>query len=81
MAILRSNDGQFYNVPDNALSEMRIPAGQVKAQLTSAAAEDLVIQKEAGTGDSVTPHGYGHGCWRNCWRRNCWHNCWRNCWH
>ena len=81
MAILRSNDGQFYNVPDKSLSEMRIPAGQVKAQLTAAAADDLAMQKE--TEDSVTPHGYGHGrgCWRNCWSRNCWHNCWRNCWH
>ena len=81
MAILRSTDGQFYNVSDDQLSAARIPAEQVKSQLTAAAADDLAKQNAAENGDEVTPHFCGGRYhWRNCWRRNCWNNCWRNCW-
>lgn len=87
MAILRSMDGQFYNVPDSQLNAMLVPAEQVKAKLTAAAANSSMPEAahDAAAGDDmVTPHGhgrrYGRGCgWRNCWSRNCWRNCWRNC--
>lgn len=74
MAILRDKDGQFYNVPDDSLNAMRIPAEQVKAKL-QAAASSLPERAQGPAGeDLVTPH-------RGCWRRNCWRNCWsRNCW-
>ncbi len=81
MAILRDTDGQFYNVPNDQLGALRVPAGQVKALLTSAAADGLAMQKEAAAEDVVTPHSYGYRYWRNCWSRNCWRNSWRNCWH
>ena len=77
MAILRSMDGQFYNVPDDKLNEMLVPAEQVKAKLNAAAASSLPDGAHA-TEDSVTPHRRPCG-WRNCWSRNCWRNYWRNC--
>ena len=80
MAILRSMDGKFYNVPDSQLNAMLVPAEQVKAKLSAAEANSSMpdAAHEAADGDDmVTPHGrFG---WRNCWSRNCWRNCWRNC--
>ena len=37
MAILRDSSGQFYDVPDDALAAMRVPAEQVKTKLGAAA--------------------------------------------
>lgn len=81
MAILRSIDGQFYNVPDSQLNAMLVPAEQVKAKLNATEASSSLPEaahNPAGGDDTVTPHGHGCG-WRNCWSRNCWRNCWRNC--
>ncbi len=86
MAILRSMDGKFYNVPDAQLEKSLIPADEVKSQLNAATtavqsrrpngAIDAPTTYPEGSGDSeLTAHGY---CWRNCWSRNCWRNCWRN---
>ncbi|MEM7014734.1 MAG: hypothetical protein AAF585_25015 [Verrucomicrobiota bacterium] len=66
MAILRSMDGKFYNVPDDQLESHLVPADEVKAKL-----DDARTAKSSEAQDEVTPHGY---CWRNCWRRNCWRN-------
>jgi hypothetical protein len=79
MAILRSIDGQFYNVPDSQLNAMLVPAEQVKAKLNAEASSSMpeAAHNAADGDDQVTPHGR---CgWRNCWSRNCWRNCWRNC--
>ena len=77
MAILRSMDGQFYNVLDDQLSAMLVPAEQVKAKLNATTASSLPDGAHAPD-DMVTPHGRPCG-WRNCWSRNCWRNYWRNC--
>lgn len=79
MAILRSMDGKFYNVPDDQLSVMLVPAEQVKSKLNAAATSSLPDGAHA-LEDAVEPHGHSGPCrWRNCWSRNCWRNCWRNC--
>ena len=77
MAILRDKDGLFYNVPDESLDSMLVPADQVKSKL-SAAASSLPARAQGPNGeDTVTPNGSGwcRNCWHNCWSRNCWHNC------
>ena len=75
MAILRSMDGKFYNIPDDQLGEYEMGPDEVKDQIGSAGAQGPGPQG-GGRGD-VQPQGFG--CWRNCWH-NCWHrNCWRNC--
>lgn len=67
MAILRSSDGKFYDIPDSELSSMEVPAEKLKEVLSE-------MGPEGGQGD-VQPYGWG---WRNHWR-NHWRNCWRNC--
>ena len=71
MAIVRSMDGKFYNIPDEKLESHLVPADEVKAKLD--AAKQTRADAKADDDTVVTPHGY---CWRNCWRRNCWRNCW-----
>ena len=82
MAILRSADGKFYDVPDDELSNYEIPADQVKGMLAAGPQGP-----GPGPGPGVGPQGggavqpYGY-CppWRNCFR-NCFRNCsgFRNC--
>jgi len=50
MAILKSADGKFYDVPDSQLETLEIPADQVKQRLT-----------EAGGGESSGGPGRGPG--------------------
>ena len=79
MAILRSSDGRFYEVPDDQLEEFEIPADQVKGMLGAAG---MGPAPSGGGGGEVQPYGY---CppWRNCFRnfRNNFRNCsqFRNC--
>ena len=81
MAILRSMDGKFYNVPDSELESRLVPAEEVKAKLNAATPAGAEAKNAPADDDSVVvPHGHHH-CWHNCWRRNCWRNCWHNCWH
>lgn len=74
MAILRSRDGKFYDIPDGELESMEVPAERLKEVLG-----DMGPEGEAGGG--VEPYGWGFRIgwgWRNHWR-NRWRNCWRNC--
>lgn len=80
MAILRSMDGKFYNVPDSELESRLVPANEVKAKLNAAASADTDNPSQSADDNDVVPHGWGHRHWHNCWRRNCWRNCWHNCW-
>lgn len=74
MAILRSVDGKFYEVPDEDLS---------KHELAPEKVSELMAQRGPSGGGRIGPGGPGPGgdvdpyyyCWRN-WR-NCY--CWRNC--
>lgn len=82
MAILRSMDGKFYNIPDSELESHLVPADEVKSKLNSAAPSEAESKNPQAKDDgAVVPHGHGHRHWHNCWRRNCWRNCWHNCWH
>lgn len=84
MAILRSADGKFYDIPDDELSNYEVPPDQVKGLL---AASGPGPGAGAGPGPGPRPQGggevqpYGY-CppWRNCFR-NCFRNCgqFRNC--
>lgn len=71
MAILRSTDGKFYDVPDEQLEDKLIPGEEVKAKLEGA--------KPARREKSDDELNANQSCWRNCfrnyWRRNCWRNC------
>jgi hypothetical protein len=72
MAILRSLDGKFYEVPDKDLENYEMPEERVKEIVGPSAGQ-------GGSGD-VDPYGWKiyFGGWRNCWRN--WRNCgWRNC--
>jgi hypothetical protein len=71
MAILRSMDGKFYNIPDDQLEQHLVPAEELKNHL---GAEGPGGQPGADAG-LVTPQGCWRNCWRNCWSRNCWRNC------
>lgn len=88
MAILRSMDGKFYNIPDDTLGEYEMGPDEVKEQIGAAGGPQGGPggpqmgggggpgPQQRGGGD-VQPQGYG--CWQNCWH-NCWsRNCWRNC--
>ena len=76
MAILRSMDGKFYNIPDDQLGEYEMGPDEVKDQIGAAGAQGGPGPQGGPRGD-VQPQGFG--CWRNCWH-NCWsRNCWRNC--
>ena len=77
MAILRSMDGKFYNIPDDQLGEYEMGPDEVKDQIGAAGGpQGGGGPQDQGQG-AVQPQGFG--CWRNCWH-NCWHrNCWRNC--
>lgn len=70
MAILRSTDGKFYDVPDEQLEDKLIPGEEVKAKLEGAQ------PKKRESDDELSAN---QRCWRNCfrnyWRRNCWRNC------
>ena len=85
MAILRSMDGKFYNIPDDQLGEWEMGPDEVKEQLGAAGGGMGGPGPQGGGMGGPGPQGGGgqevmpHGCWRNCWR-NCWsRNCWRNC--
>ena len=88
MAILRSSEGKFYDVPDAELANFEIPPEQVKEMLGAfgqgpgGPGGPGPGEGGAGQGGEVQPYGY---CppWRNCFRkfRNCFRNCsgFRNC--
>lgn len=70
MAILKSIEGKFYDVPDSDLSKMELSQDKVR--------ELMEAGGPAGAGGDVEPYGVKIRvgfCWRN-WR-NCY--CWRNC--
>lgn len=71
MAILRSIEGKFYDVPDSDLSKLELSEDKVKELMESGG--------PAGPEGDVEPYGArrrrGGFCWKN-WR-NCY--CWRNC--
>ena len=71
MAILRSTDGKFYEVPDEQLEDKLIPGEEVKAKLAGARS----AKKDVADGEITANHGYWRNCFRNYWRRNCWRNC------
>ena len=52
MAILRSRDGKFYDIPDGELESMEVPAERLKEVLG-----DMGPEGEAGGG--VEPYGWG----------------------
>lgn len=70
MAILRSVEGKFYEVPDKELSKLEVPAEKVK-DLIGPEGGAGAPGPQAGPSGGVDPYW----CWRN-WR-NCY--CWRNC--
>lgn len=70
MAILRSTDGKFYDVPDAELEDKLIPGEEVKAKLQSSQPKEKVAD-----GEITANHGSWRNCFRNYWRRNCWRNC------
>ena len=85
MAILRSTDGKFYNIPDENLGEYEMSPDDVKQHVGSGGPGYGPGPGGPGGGPGPQGGGYGpevtpqSGCWRNCWR-NCWsRNCWRNC--
>lgn len=72
MAILRSVDGKFYEIPDEELGEFEVPAEKVNELMAA-----------MGGGEPEGPEGEGgvdpyHHRWRR--RRYYWRNCWRNYW-
>ena len=71
MAILRSTDGKFYDIPDEQLESALIPGEQVKDKLQSAQPE----QEKAADDELTANHWRWRNCFRNYWRRNCWRNC------
>jgi len=76
MAILRSTDGKFYDVPDEELGNYEVPADQVKGLLSG------LGPAGGGGGGAVRPYSHcGGGGFRNCGFRNCgFRNCgFRNC--
>ncbi len=67
MAILRSSDGRFYNVPDEDLEKFLVPADEVKTQLTQNPSELTGSDKAES---EVKAHGTPwRNCWRNCFRK------------
>ena len=71
MAILRSTDGKFYDIPDQQLEDKLIPGEQVKAKLADAESD-----KKKADDSEITANGCRwRNCFRNYWRRNCWRNC------
>ena len=70
MAILRSSDGKFYDVPDEQLEDKQIPGDEVKTKLKSAKPK-----KKLADGELTANQGCWRNCFRNYWRRNCWRNC------
>ena len=74
MAILRSTDGKFYNIPDDQLGEFEMSPDQVKEQIGDVGpgpgGPGPGPGGPCGPGGPVQPQGHHHH----------WHNCWRNCW-
>lgn len=72
MAILRSTDGKFYDVPDEQLEGMLVPGEEVKAKLQSSQPKNEVA---AADGELTANNFRWRNCFRNHWRRNSWRNC------
>ncbi len=69
MAILRSTDGKFYDIPDDQLEDKLVPGNEVKAKLET-------VQPAKADDGELTANGWRwRNCFSNCWRRNCWRNC------
>jgi len=82
MAILRSMDGKFYNIPDDQLGEHEMGPDEVKEHIGAQGGGPggpggggQGGPGGQGGGGEVTPQGCWRNCWRNCWKRNCWRNC------
>ncbi len=93
MAILRSVDGKFYEIPDEELSQHEVPAEKVTAIMDAmGGGEPGGGPGGAGPGgagpggagpEGLGPEGGGddvepYGYYRR--RRYYWRNCWRNHW-
>jgi hypothetical protein len=69
MAIVRSLDGSFYEVPDELLPGYLIPADKVKERLKSSGGEPDELDDDAlrtiSGGGSSTPANEWHNAWQN----------------
>ncbi len=79
MAILRSVDGRFYDVPDEMLSRFEVSAELVRQVMAEMGGADDPGEPGPEPGGpegpgEVEPYGRHWYRWRNCWR-----NHWRNC--
>ncbi|MCG8559520.1 MAG: hypothetical protein MI824_06960 [Hyphomicrobiales bacterium] len=77
MAILRSVDGKFYEIPDEELGQFEVPAEKVN-ELMAAMGGGEPEGPPPGEGDVEPYHHRWHRRRRYYWR-NCWRNYWRNC--
>ena len=95
MAILRSLDGKFYNIPDDQLERHLVPADEVKQHLGDALEANASIPKTAATtGSGISLPSAGKAVLGlfagSSGKREAevtahggycgWRNCWRNCW-
>jgi hypothetical protein len=96
MAILRSLDGMFYNIPDDQLEQHLVPPDEVKQHLGNALEASAPAEKKAASGGISLPQagkavlslfaGSGDGGGTREAEVTphgsyCgWRNCWRNCW-
>jgi hypothetical protein len=69
MAILRSLDGQFYEIPDELLAGYRIPAEKVKERLISNGGDpgelDEATLKALTGGSTSASASEWHNVWQN----------------
>jgi hypothetical protein len=69
MAILRSLDGKFYEIPDEALSGYLIPEEKVKERLKSSGGDPDELDEDAlravRGGSTPAPASDWHNAWQN----------------
>ena len=81
MAVLRSVDGRFYDVPDEELDQFEVPAERVNELMEAMGGGEPeggpMGEGPPAGGEGVDP--YHHRWRRRRYWRNYWRNCWRNC--
>jgi hypothetical protein len=77
MAILRSVDGQFYEIPDEQLPALRIPFDRVKAQGQAARPCPEVPRCQPAPAAYVAAEECRTSAWWGPYRLG-WHNVWHN---